>query len=226
MIRSLFAVTAVALASSAFAQTGIDGVIDLTPVTGDWSGPGVITNTVLFNPAAPLGNFGAPTNENHTTAYTTYMRGDGSYIYLAVSGNTSGGGSGGVGLAFLNAYLSTTGTGSNIGIEVTNDRFFTPGVPGYVAAGAWSTYADNALTGVVEVAIPYSFFTSDPLGMGFGSGATMVQWRLSQALGYSVAGGAASYGNDRLGVVLVPTPGAAALVGLGGLTAMRRRRSV
>lgn len=223
MIRSISAFTVFALASSAFAQTGIDGVIDLS-LGGDWAGPGVITNTVLYNPAAPLGNFGAPTNENHVTAYTTYMRGDGAYIYLAVAGNTSGGGSGGAGLSFLNAYLSTTGTGSNIGLEVNNDRFFTPGVAGFFAAGAWSTYADNATTGVVEVAIPYSFFTSDPLSMGFGSGATMVQWRLSQALGYSVAGGA-SYGNDRLGVVQLPTPGAAALMGLGGLAALRRRRT-
>ena len=223
MIRTASVSLVLALASSAFAQTGIDGVIDLTPVTGDWSGPGVITNTVFFNPGAPTSNFGSPTSENHLSAYTTYMRGDGSYIYLAVAGNTSGGGSGGAGMAFLNAYLSTTGTGSNIGLEVGNDNFFIPGGAGGFSALGITDWDNNQTTGVVEVAIPYSFFTSDPLSMGFGTGATFVQWRLSQALGYSVAGGT-SYGDNRLGIIQLPTPGAAALAGVGLLASARRRR--
>jgi MYXO-CTERM domain-containing protein len=214
----LFATTLVlAATSSAFAQTGIDGVIG-----ADWSGPGVITHTVAYDPGAPLGNFGSPGPTNHAGAYTTYMRGDGSYIYLAVASNPAGGGSA-AGLTFMNVYLSTTGTGSNIGLEVGNNNFFTPGGPGGYNAVGQSSWALNTGTGVVEVAIPYSFFTSDPLGMGFTPASTMVQWRISQSLGYSAAGGA-SYGVDRLGVVTLPTPGAATLAGVGGLAALRRRR--
>lgn len=220
MIRTASTVLVLVLASTAFAQADIDGVIGT-----DWSGPGVITNTVVFNPSADLGNFGTPTNGNHLTAYTTYMRGDGSFIYLAVAGNTSGGGTGGVGMAFLNAYLTTVpAAGSTIGLEVGNDNFFIPGGAGGFSAIGRSTWANNQATGVVEVAIPYSFFTTDPLGMGFSTNGTVVQWRLSQALGYSVAGGEASYGADRLGVIQLPTPGAAALASIGLLASARRRR--
>lgn len=220
-IFSAFALLAAA-SSGAFAQTGIDGVIG-----ADWSGGGVITHSVAYDPAAPLGNFGSPGPTNHAVAYNTYMRGDGSYIYLAVAANPAGGGSA-AGLQFMNVYLSTTGGGSNVGLEVLNNNFFIPGGASGFSAVGQSTWSSNSSTGVIEVAIPVSFFTTDPLGMGFSTAnpaSGLVQWRISQSLGYSAAGGS-SYGVDRLGVVTLPTPGAAALLGVGGLAAFRRRRAV
>ncbi|MFT3686725.1 MAG: hypothetical protein QM783_17695 [Phycisphaerales bacterium] len=226
--RLMSVVGVLAVSGCAFAQTGIDGVIDLSP-TGDWSGPGVITNSVLYNSSAPTSNFGSPTNENHNVAYTTYMRFDGSFFYFAVAANPGAGG-GINGLVFSNIYLTTVpANGSTIGLEYGggNNNFFVPGVPGSYSGAGITTQAQNNSTGVLEVAIPLSFFANDPLGMGFtpvnAPGAGVVQWRLSQSLGYSVAGGT-SYGDNRLGVIAVPAPAAASLAGLGGLAAMRRRR--
>jgi hypothetical protein len=207
-------------AGSAFAQVGVDGVIG-----PEWSG--AITHSVGFDPSAPTyGNFGAPVNVNHNVAYDTYMRFDGSFLYFAVAANPANGGAVN-GFVWANIYLSTNpAVGSNIGLEVTNNNFFVPGVPGGYNAAGITTWATNGTTGVVEVAIPLSFFTTDPLGMGFSTAdpnSGVVQWRLSQSLGYTVAGGP-SYGNDRLGLVTLPTPGAAAIAGLGGLCGLRRRR--
>ena len=218
MIRTLSAIAVLTCVSSAFAQVGIDGVIG-----ADWTSGGAITRNVFLDPAAPLGNFGAPTNANHLTAYTTYMRADASYVYLAVGASPAASlGSN----TFMNIYLSTNpAVGSNIGLEVGNNNFFIPGGAGGFSAVGITNWANNPATGVMEVAIPFSFFTTDPLGMGFSLAdptTGIVQWRLSQSLGYSVAGGA-QYGADRLGIV--PTPGAAALMGVGILASARRRRA-
>jgi hypothetical protein len=86
-----------------------------------------------------------------------------------------------------------------------------------------------ASTGVIEVAIPYSFFMSDPLAMGFGLASTQLRWNLSQSLGLTVAGGTGFNTpgglDERLGLITIPAPSAAAMMCVAGLMASRRRRS-
>jgi hypothetical protein len=233
MIRSVFALGALALTVPAFAQTGIDGVIG-----ADWSGPGVTVRSVTYNAGAPSGNFGTPGTSNSGVAYNTYFRGDGTYLYAAVQANPGAGTSGSF-PQFANLYFSTTApSNGSIAMEVTNNRFFRGGVStggpnndGYYPATGFATWASNPTTGVIEVAIPYSFFTTDPLAMGFAPATTQMRFNLSQSLGFSVAGGtdynAPGGGgpDERLGLVQIPAPASLAVLSLGGLIAGRRRRS-
>ena len=107
----------------------------------------------------------------------------------------------------------------------TNQKAFIPatGVP-----TTYTTAADDihhaVAPGVIEFAVPVSFLTSDPRGMGFPQAASAVQLRLSQSFGYSVAGGT-SYGEaERLGVVAVPEPAGLGVVALGAAALAGRRR--
>ncbi|WP_428306957.1 PEP-CTERM sorting domain-containing protein [Lacipirellula sp.] len=227
-----------ALGACGVAATMLVGSANAAPVSVDgtlgaeWAGATV--KSVLYNPSAPLGNFGTPTNENATTAYDIYTRGDNSYFYVGITttGNTYTGG-----LDFANLYFSTTLTGSNIGFEVTNQNAFVPGVPGnypYTPGSADIHYSVTPGTpstpGVLEFAAPWAVFTSNSLGLSPAPAVptTAVQLRLSQSFGYSVAGGA-SYGSDRLGqVAVVPEPatiGLAAAGIMGALVATRKRRA-
>ena len=210
------------LATATLAQTGIDGVIG-----SEWTG----ATSVLV----PY-----PVNADQV-AYRTYFRTDASYAYFAVSADSSQGGAYSSAFNFANFYIGTNAgvNNSNIGMEVTNDRFFVPGVPGYynnnVGTGVvWS----NSGTGTIELAIPFTFFTSDPLGMGIGT-ATHAWFRTSQSFGYNFVSGASvnsnsspfpsgpgTYALERFGIAAIPTPGAAALMGVSGLAALRRRRTV
>jgi len=204
---------------AALAQVGLDGVIG-----AEWAGATV--KTVSHDPAAPTSNFGAPTNQTAFAAYDTYFRVDSGWVYLAVATNGTGGGSAG---DFANVYLGSIGAGSNIGFEVINNNFFVPGVPGNfnnLALPAGQRAEWSIASGVVELAIPFSFFQTDPLAMGFAptpDGGT-VRWNLSQSFGYSVAGGASFYGTDRLGAGVIPTPASAMVLGVAALVARRRRR--
>lgn len=230
LLRSVrFVAPAIALSSAGVAlaaPVGIDGVIG-----SEWSGLGVTALQADYNPSAPIGNFGTPTNENHAVAYNTYFRADGEYIYAAVQADAARGGNH-AGLSFSNLYFGTTSGGSSVGMEVDNDRFFIPGVAGYFSnAGLPSAYqavwSENTVDGIIEVAIPIAFFTDDPLGMGFTQADVggLVRWRMSQSLGYSAVGGE-SYGEDRLGTYLIPSPAAGVLLaGAGGLLGLRRRRA-
>lgn len=200
---------------SAMAQVGIDGVIG-----AEWAG--ATTHVVTYNASAAEHNFGAPGTSSTGAAYTTYFRGDANYIYAAVAVTPGSGVSAG---QFANFYLSSTLTNGGVGIEVTNNRFFRPGFAGYYNAAGYATWSSNATTGVIEVAIPVSFFTNDPLSIGFATAIDRVRFNLSQSFGYSVVGGAAYGDNDtRLGLVFIPSPSAMAMLGLGGLAAARRRR--
>lgn len=230
MNRTVFALALAAVAAPALAQTGIDGVIG-----AEWSGPGVTVHTIGFNAGAPTSNFGSPTSTTNNVAYKTYFRGDGTYLYAAVEARADLGGAIN-GQQYANLYFSTLNAPASVGIEVTNSRFFRGGVftggpnnDGYYPSAGFATWSSNASTGVIEVAIPYSFFTSDPLSMGFGLATTQLRWNFSQSLGLTAAGGTSvntpGGPDERLGVIAIPTPTAAALLGLGGLAAARRRRN-
>jgi hypothetical protein len=207
-------------ANSHAAPTSIDGVIG-----AEWAGANV--ESVLYNPSAPIANFGAPTNENHVVSYDVLTRGDSDYLYvgLATTGPYAGG------FDFANLYLSTNpADGSNIGFEVTLERAFVPGVPGYYNyTSAGDDIHFDTSTGVIELAVPWEVFTENSLGLlpAPAVPTDFVQLRLSQSFGYSVAGGSAFYGDDRLGIVglPVPEPSAVGLVGLAaaGLLVGRRR---
>ena len=86
-----------------------------------------------------------------------------------------------------------------------------------------------------EFAIPTHYFTSAISGLSYDPAVTFgssVRLNLSQSLSYSVAGGQASYGSARLGIVSVaavpePATWAMMLVGfgmIGGVTRYRRRK--
>jgi hypothetical protein len=215
---AIAALVTAAAGSAALAQTGVDGTIG-----AEWAG----ATSILVPYSGASNNASAD-----QVAYRTYFRTDATYAYFAVSQSSGDGGSYNSSVNFANLYFgtSTAINGSTIGMEVTNDRFFVPGVPGYfnntVSTGVvWS----NSGTGTIELAIPFSFFTSDPLAMGYAP-ATHVWFRTSQSLGYNFVAGSTLntnmvFGvNERFGIALIPTPGAAALLGLAGLAATRRRR--
>jgi hypothetical protein len=227
-----------ALGVCGVAATLLAGSANAAPVSingtlgAEWAGATV--KSVLYNPAAPTSNFGAPTNEANVTAYDIYTRGDSNYFYvgLTTTGNTYAGG-----LDFANLYFSTTLTGSNVGFELTNQNAFVPGVPGNYPYTPGSNDIHYAVTpgtpstpGVIEFAAPWAVFTSNSLGLSPAPAVptTAVQLRLSQAFGYSVAGGA-SYGSDRLGqVAVVPEPATISLAAagvVGALAASRKRRA-
>lgn len=202
------------------APVSVDGTIG-----AEWGSP---TATVALDTGAAQNNFGAPGTTNHNVAYSIYLRSDGTYLYgaVAASGPTNS-------LDFANIYLNVDGLpgpGSDLGIEVTNDRFFRPGLPGYTSDSS-NLLTFSSGTGVIEFALEWSMLTDDPYGMGFNTatpGGNLFM-SLSQSFGYSVAGGT-SYGDNRLGNVTVPQavpePGTLALFGLAmlGVGAVRRSR--
>ncbi len=193
-------------------------------IGGEWAGATV--KSVLFDSSAPIGNFGTPGNTN-ASGYDIYTRADATYFYVGLTVTQNY-----VGNNFANLYFDTDpGTGSDIGFEVTLNQAFIPGVPGYYPYTPGANDIHYAvLPGVIEFAVPFSFFTTDPLGIGFPVATTAVQLRLSQAFGYSVAGGT-TYGDDRLGTLDIPTaavpePASLALCGIGvaGFALWRRRK--
>ena len=122
------------------------------------------------------------------------------------------------------------GNGSDIGFEITNGRAFVAGVDGYAPV---ATSFANGANGSIEFSIPNSYFTAPISGLEanysggqqFATTGSDVTLRLSQSLGYTVAGGA-TFGPNRLGSVEIggeaspvsaaPEPSAWALM-LGGV---------
>lgn len=217
--------------SSASAAISVDGVLDAEY--------GAATATVAYNPAAPESNFGTPTNEDKYTSYSIYGKVQGDTLYALFQSDA------GVGTPigpFVNLYLDTnppltvSGGGSDVGFEVTNDRAFIPGQSGYSSdLGLDIFQGGTASTGfVVEFAIPLSLLREGIPGLGtFPTVAPggFFTFRLSQAFGYSVAGGT-TYGGNRLGAFqmpAVPEPASWALMiggfGLAGAAMRRRERT-
>ena len=228
-------------ASICDAQVSVDGVRG-----AEWTG--VAPTSVLYDSAAPIGNFGTPTNKNHTVAYDVYLRSDNNYVYGFLETKPAGAGidSYDPTLAFTNLYFSTNpfglgGTGSgSIGFELQNNRAFKPGGTGYLAGTLTglgfsivtipgTAYGSGGAASVVEFAAPWSYFTSDPQTAPFvlmDQTNNKLRLNLSQSFGYSVAGGATDYGTNRLGVLTLPVPEPAtlAVVALGMVALLKRKR--
>ncbi len=195
------------------------------------------TAHVGYDPAADIGNFGTPGTTNNTTAYDVITSQTASSLSVEVKvagADTS------QALPFANIYL---GGDTSVGIEVNNDRAFIPGGDGtyFSLAGTGFTWhtSGSAAGGDLEIdfTLPFSFLETDPLGMGFAKLGTaanddFTRVSLSQSFGYSVAGGQANYGTDRLGSftipAAVPEPSSLATMMLGALAlgAVARRRKV
>jgi hypothetical protein len=204
--------------NSALAQANtVDGVIG-----PEWNG--VVAKTVTFDAAAPISNFATPGPSNNLVAYKVYIRADSNFVYGAFQTVPAGAGlddwngcvGGGLGNV-VNLYVDTNpGTGSDLGFEINNNRAFKPGTAGYFDnirnfGVIWAVNAPvaypNAVAGVSEIAIPWTYLANDPQGIGFpraSSTNSFVQWRLVQAFGFSVSGGI-TFGDTRLGTVGAPT---------------------
>jgi hypothetical protein len=231
LAAALAAVLAAAGGASA-APVGVDGLLG-----AEWNGVSAVQ--VTHDAGAPIGNFGTPGPTTAGASYDIRVRGDGSYVYVLLQITGDAASSAG---QFANLYFDTNpaaADGSDVGFEVTNNRYFVAGDPGgnYYDASAFLTY-DASVAGSIELAIDDAFFTSGPRAgvpfpIGYPASTDEVVLRLSQSFGYSVAGGA-TYGPNRLGAAslvaaaAVPEPGSVALVlaALGGLgLASRRNRA-
>jgi hypothetical protein len=191
------------------APVGMDGVIG-----AEWAGASV--KVVNYNPAAPTGNFGTPTGENHVVAYNVYTRQDANFLYVACQTNSALGGAPNASVRFANIYF---GGNTSIGFETgtTPTAAFLPGMPGsFPVAGLIGTpnevFTSTDFSGaeyVIELAVPLQFIKDDPLGVGFtkldgSAGKSFARISLSQSFGYSVAGGLTTYGTNRLGYYSIP----------------------
>jgi hypothetical protein len=217
---------ALAFAVPATAAINVDGSLD--------AGYGAAKSTVAWNAAAPTSNFGTPTNENHATSYTIYgtIDGDNLYGFWQADPNETGEFNAG---NFVNLYLDTNpdvSGGSDVGFEITNKKAFKPSTGQNVAANDIQ-FAIG--TNAVEFLIPLAYLTDGIAGLTdftqLVAPGGRFTFRLSQAFGYSVAGGA-SYGNARLGEFFVPNavpePASWAMMiagfGLAGAAVRRRAR--
>ena len=232
-MKTLFlaAVAACAITTAASATITVDGALG--------SDYGAATASVSYDPTAPSSNFGAPTNSSAYIDYSIYLKASDGQVFGLIKPGSNGTSAGN----FANLYFDTdpaAANGSDIGFElsVANQNFFIAGVgsPGAVNDISVAYGVDG-----LEFSIPNHYFISPVSGFSYAgfslsSVGSPVTLRLSQSLGFSVAGGA-TYGPDRLGSVTlapaaagaVPEPASwAMMVGGFGLLggAMRRRRAV
>lgn len=215
---------------------GVDGILG-----AEWTG--ITPVSVTYNSLAPAGNFGAPSTQSNSIAYDIYVRADGEFAYVFLNGLPAGPGVDGwsSATAFVNLYFDLnyqTQSGSDLGFELPTGNVFIPGgappIPGGLTNGVVvsSLFADypNAVARL-EVAIPWAYLQNDPQALGFPkitSTNNSLRLNLSQAFGYSVAGGQSNYGTSRLGLVSfepVPEPGTAGLaLSVFAIAAYWRRR--
>jgi hypothetical protein len=224
----------------------IAATVTLAPVAAnadpilDGSGFGAPSAVVTYAANASTSNFETPASTTSGAAYNIYTSSDATYAYVLVAQSGSGGTSAG---PFANLYFGTGATAlatSDLGFEVTNADVFFP------STGASSSIANTGILTAtlnggseIELAIPFSYLETDPQNVGFAKVTAAnpdIILRLSQSFGYSVAGGA-SYGTDRLGLIVdpigtvaaVPEPSTWAMMILGflgiGFAAYRRKQS-
>jgi hypothetical protein len=225
---ALFGIT-----ETARAAIFVDGALD--------AAYGSPSATVAYNPAAPNGNFAAPTNEAADVGYSIYTASDANYWYGFFQADPAGGGA--KVATFANLYFDldpANGNGSDLGFELspTTQDVFIPGISGSNTLTSDILTASSPDGDSFEVGIPISYFTTPFGSLPYYSGQQFVSadspdlvLRLSQTFGYSVAGGS-SYGPDRLGLqalqVSVPEPVTLSIFGVGlvGAAALRRRKKV
>ena len=134
-----------------------------------------------------------------------------------------------------NCNIQALGTAPVQVLRLTNDDLLYSFRGADTQRDRWQrTRSEPAGDAIIEWAMPWSFFTDDPLSMGFPkttAADNKLTLRLSQTFGYSVAGGS-SFGADRLGSVYyeaaaVPEPSSLLLaltVLFGAGVAVRRKR--
>jgi len=226
-----------ALAGLSTASTAGAAPVDFTGDIGaDFPGITMKETTVGYDASAPISNFSSPVGDTSGAPYDVYVGGDSSDFYVALETTSQANIAG----DFANLYLSTDPSlGTNIGFEVSDQVAFIPGGSNtpYNTDPANTLPITFLLTDpdplgetTIEFGVPWSFFENDPLTMGFETatpGVSSVQMRDTQSFGYTYTGGD-SFGADRFGSVLVPTPEPASwlLMALGslGLYAIARRR--
>ena len=220
---------------SLFALPAMAQTVDGVGTAGEYAGG--TTAVVGTNVAAPTGNFQAPTNEA-TAGYTIQLKDVNGSLYglLTQTGGVSAG-------SFANLYFDlnpTVGDGSDLGFElgVGSATAFIPGrngLPGFSTSLAPSLFSTAATNGAFEFRLDNSLFSGPIAGLIYYPNQTFeapLTLRLSQSLGYSVAGGE-TYGANRLGsfslnaAAAVPevSTWAMMLLGFGVLGAAVRRRS-
>ena len=183
-------------------------------ITTDLSGIALTETTVSYDPSAPISNFSSPVGDTSGAPYQVFVGGDSSDFYVALETTSEANSAG----DFANLYLSTDPSlGTNIGFEVSDQIAFIPGgnntpyntgPSNTLPITFLVTDPDPSGQTTIEFGVPWSFFENDPLGMGFETvtpGVSVVQMRDTQSFGYTYTGGA-SFGSDRFGSVLVPTP--------------------
>ena len=221
----LGAAMAVAASTASHAAINVDGVVD-----GSYGAPKA---HVTHDAGAPDSNFGAPTGITLGPSYDIYLSSDAGFVYGILVAGSDAGAAG----PFANLYWDINpDTGSDIGFELgaTSQNVFRPGGANLGAVGdiVVSLSGDSKR---LEFAIPNHYFLTPPAGLSLSSGilpslGDTIRLNLSQSFHYSVAGGATTYGTERLGTVVlggvVPEPAtwAMMLMGFMAMGAMIRSR--
>lgn len=220
IITALAVASGIALASSAHAAIGIDGVLD--------SAYGAPTAVVGYDPAALTSNFGQdashpPGANSNAIGYSIYLTSDANNVYGFLQASGQGAAVG----PFANLYFDVdpgNGASPDIMFEVTNAQGKILGAPSFTPVPI--TYFASG--DIIEFSIPDAVFTAGALDDG-----DQIYLRLSQSFGYSVAGGS-TFGPNGLGSVTlggaVPEPASWAMMilgflGIGGALRARRRQT-
>lgn len=224
-----------AIAPSAKAYTTLTGVSDFA---------GVSPYSVAYNSSVSVHDFSSAVTTSDTVPYDVYLKSDATTVYGMLESHPVGSY---IGENFANVYLSTldpSNLHSNIGFEVTTKGGFVPGSTRiYDLSSTGFQYLDTTAGDggrVIEWSMPWTFFTTDPLNMGFSKLAPGGTYTSSgaQAFGYNfVAGtglGASRFGQiTYTGASAAPEPSQIAALGFSAfgvlgliLKARMRRKTI